>query len=81
MAEKNNQNNNPKKIKFNPWIIYIAAIAIFIGINIVSGGSNWSEPIRTSTSEFSKLLEEGDIEKIVVYNQKEAEIFIKEEAV
>uniref|UniRef100_UPI004049C96A ATP-dependent zinc metalloprotease FtsH n=1 Tax=Flavobacterium sp. TaxID=239 RepID=UPI004049C96A len=80
MAEKNNQNNNPKKIKFNPWIIYIAAIAIFIGINIVSGGSNWSEPIRTSTSEFSKLVDDGDIEKIFVYNKQEAEIFIKEES-
>ena len=80
MATNNNSNNpnNPKKIKINPWVIYVAAIAIFIGINIISGGSSWSEPIRTSTSEFSKLLEEGDIEKIIVYNQKEAEIYLKE---
>ena len=80
MAASNNSNNsnNPKKIKINPWIIYVVAIAIFIGINVISGGSSWSEPVRTSTSQFSKLLEEGDIEKIIVYNQKEAEIYLKE---
>jgi len=74
----NNNSNNPKKIKVNPWIIYVAAIAIFIGIQIVSGGSSWSEPVRTSTSEFSKLINEGDVEKVIVYNQKEAEIFLTE---
>lgn len=72
--------NTPKKMKLNPWVIYIGLIGVFILINVLTGGSTWREPIRTSTSEFSRFLQEGDIDKIIVYNQKEAEIFLSEAA-
>lgn len=67
-------------MKINPWVLYLGVIAIFVIINVASGGGSWREPVKTSTSEFSRFLQEGDIDKIIVFNQKEAEIFLTENA-
>lgn len=75
-----NEKKSPNRMKINPWVLYLGVIGIFILINVASGGSTWKDPVKTSTSEFSRFLQEGDIDKIIVFNQKEAEIFLTEDA-
>jgi cell division protease FtsH len=70
------KNPNPKKIKINPWIIYSAAILIFLFISFITGGSSFDEPLKTSSSKFNEYLEKGQIEKVIVYNKTEAEVYL-----
>lgn len=79
MANDNNQ--NPKKIKINPWVIYILVIGFLLLINVFTGGSSWQEPNMITTSKFNEVLEKGEVEKVIVYNKIEAEVFLTEDAV
>jgi cell division protease FtsH len=81
MANENNQNPNPKKIKINPWVIYIVVIGFLLLVNVFTGGSSWKEPNMITTSKFNEVLEKGEVEKVIVYNKIEAEVFLTEEAV
>lgn len=91
MAEKETKNNNgkitpkgPKKPsggvkitpKFNPIYIYgILLIAFFAIQYFTSGGA----PVETSWQEVrNTMLKNGDIEKIVVVNKSQSDIFLKE---
>ena len=91
MAEKetkNNSGNNPLKgnkkspggvkftPKFNPIYIYgILLIAFFAIQYYTSGGA----PIETSWQEVKNtMLKNGDIDKIVVVNKSESDIYLKE---
>jgi cell division protease FtsH len=74
MANENNP--NPKKIKINPWIIYGAVIAIFIFINFSTGGATFQEPLKTSASKFNSFLQNGEIEKVIVFNKTDAEVYL-----
>ncbi len=76
MAKDNNTNPNPKKFRLSPWWIYGGLILFFFILNWASGGSSWGETSKASASDFNKLLEKGQIEKVVVYNKNEAEIFL-----
>ncbi|MBA9074481.1 cell division protease FtsH [Flavobacterium gossypii] len=76
MAKDNNTNPNPKKFRLSPWWIYGGLILFFLILNWASGGSKWGETSKASASDFNKLLEKGQIEKVVVYNKNEAEIFL-----
>ncbi|WDO11418.1 ATP-dependent zinc metalloprotease FtsH [Flavobacterium sp. WW92] len=76
MAKDNNANPNPKKFRLSPWWIYGGLILFFLILNWASGGSKWGETSKASASDFNKLLEKGQIEKVVVYNKNEAEIFL-----
>lgn len=78
MAKDNNP--NPKKIKINPWLIYGAVALIFLFISFITGGSSFQEPLKTSSSKFNDILEKGQIQKIVIYNSKEAEVYLTKEA-
>jgi cell division protease FtsH len=78
MSKENNQNVN--KPKFSPWMIYLAVAGIFIFISVISGGSSFQEPGKLSTSSFNDMLEKGEIDKVIVFNKNEAEVFLKEEA-
>lgn len=79
MASENNQ--NPKKIKISPWLIYGAVALLFLFISFITGGSSFEEPLKTSSSKFNEYLEKGQVEKVIVYNKSEAEVYLTAEAV
>jgi len=93
MAKKNSPTNNvgnnkptdPKKPsamgqkpvpRFNPMYVYgILLIAIFAIQYFTSGGT----PVETSWQEVKNtMLKNGDVEKIVVVNKSQSDIFLKE---
>lgn len=74
MAKDNNPNQN--KFKISPWLIYTAILLVFLVISFTTGGSNLSEPAQLTSSKFNVLLEKGQIEKVIVYNKAEAEVYL-----
>ena len=70
------KNPNPRKIKINPWLIYGAVALIFLFISFITGGSSFEEPLKTSSSKFNKYLEKGQVEKVIVYNKTEADVYL-----
>lgn len=74
MAKENNP--NPNKFKVSPWLIYTAILLIFLFISFITGGSNLNEPGQLTSSKFNDYLEKGQIEKVIVYNKTEAEVFL-----
>ncbi|WP_338407669.1 ATP-dependent zinc metalloprotease FtsH [uncultured Flavobacterium sp.] len=74
MAKDNNPNSN--KFKVSPWLIYTAILLIFLFITFITGGSNFSEPAPLTSSNFNAYLEKGKIEKVIVYNKTEAEVYL-----
>lgn len=72
--------SGPNKPKFNSYWIYIGIIALFIGVQIFSGGS-FNKVADTSPSEFENFLRNGDIDRLVIYkNTRIAEVYLTEEA-
>ncbi|WP_264563690.1 ATP-dependent zinc metalloprotease FtsH [Flavobacterium sp. N3904] len=78
MAKDNNPNSN--KFKVSPWLIYTAILLIFLGISFATGGSSFQEPSQLTSSKFNSYLEKGQIEKVIVYNKTEAEVFLNAQA-
>jgi cell division protease FtsH len=78
MAKDNNPNSN--KFKVSPWLIYTAILLIFLGISFATGGSSFQEPAQLTSSKFNSILEKGQIDKVIVYNKTEAEVFLNSEA-
>jgi cell division protease FtsH len=78
MAKDNNPNSN--KFKVSPWLIYTAILLIFLGISFATGGSSFQEPAPLTSSKFNSILEKGQIDKVIVYNKTEAEVFLNTEA-
>ena len=74
MAKDNNPNSN--KFKVSPWLIYTAILLIFLFISFITGGSNLSEPSPLTSSKFNAYLEKGQIEKVIVYNKMEADVYL-----
>jgi cell division protease FtsH len=74
MAKENNP--TPNKFKVSPWLIYTAILLIFLFISFITGGSSLQEPSPLTASKFNVYLENGQIEKVVVYNKTEAEVFL-----
>ena len=74
MAKENNP--NPNKSKVSPWLIYTAILFIFLFISFITGGSSLNEPGQLTSSKFNNYLEKGQIEKVIVYNKTEAEVFL-----
>ena len=83
---KNNGNNNPKAPKKNPggskntpkfnlvYVYGILLVAFFAIQYLTSGGA----PVETSWQEVKKtMLKNGDVEKIVVVNKSQADIYLK----
>lgn len=75
----NNKKIQPKKPKFNTYWIWAALIMLFIGINIF-GGNKWTQPSKTTQTEFEKYLAQGDVERIEIINKKKAEVYLTTEA-
>lgn len=78
MSKENNP--NPKKVKVGPWLIPSVVLIFFIIFSIVTGDSNWSKPGELSSSKFNVFLQKGDIQKVIVYNKVEAEVFLTDQA-
>ncbi len=77
--EQNINNKNPKKpnnFKISIWLVYIAIILIFVIINFASGSSSFQEPAALTASKFNNYLDKGDIQKVIVYNKNEAEVYL-----
>ncbi|MFV8342729.1 ATP-dependent zinc metalloprotease FtsH [Flavobacterium sp. XS2P39] len=74
MAKDNNPNSN--KFKISPWLIYTAILLIFLFISFITGGSSIQEPAQLTSSKFNNFLEKGQIEKVIVYNKTEAEVYL-----
>jgi cell division protease FtsH len=49
-------------------------------ISFITGGSSFEEPAQLTSSNFNAYLEKGEIDKVIVYNKAEAEVFLTEAA-
>ena len=72
-------NNTDKKpnFKFSPWYVFMSVITLFVIIQITSSGFDMSNPRPTTISKFNQLLDSSQVDKVVVFNGKTAEIFLK----
>ncbi|QBN20146.1 ATP-dependent zinc metalloprotease FtsH [Flavobacterium nackdongense] len=78
MAKDNKPNSN--NFKVSPWLVYTAILLIFLTISFFTGGSNLQEPVLLDQTKFNALLEKSQIEKIVIFNKKDAEIYLSPSA-
>ncbi|KAB1154090.1 ATP-dependent zinc metalloprotease FtsH [Flavobacterium luteum] len=78
MANENKP--NPNKFKIPSWAIYVVILLIFLSISIFSGGSSFQEAAKTTSSKFNTFLEKGEVQKVIVYNKQEAEVYLTPEA-
>jgi cell division protease FtsH len=84
MTENTNNNQEPEKKpdksikpRFNTnWIFAILAVS-FILFSIFNGGKTVE---KTTTSEIKTMIAKRDIEKVIVVNKDQAEIYLKKEA-
>ncbi len=72
---------NPKNFKVNPYLIYGVIILIFVIINYTTGGATFNEPLKTTSSKFNTFLENGEVEKVIVFNKTDAEIYLTTKAI
>src|SRR5436190_24343943 len=70
----------PNKIKIGNWVFPVAIIIFFVIFTIVNGDSNLNQPIPISFSKFNTLLEKGEVDKVIVYNNLEAEVYLTKTA-
>ncbi|MFY7664625.1 ATP-dependent zinc metalloprotease FtsH [Flavobacterium sp.] len=73
MSKENN--SQPRKIKFNPMWFYAALVGFLVFV-YVTGSTNIKDPSKISTSTFRQYLEMGLIDRVVVYNKTEAEVYL-----
>lgn len=84
---QNNQKKDPKRParkilnegpKFNYfWVYAIMAIFIVLSFNVTIFADNTQ---KTTSNDLKQMMEDNDVDKIVVYNAKEAEVYLKEAA-
>ena len=74
-----NDNNKKPGFKFSPWYIFLSVLALFFIIQVASSGVDLSNPKPTTISKFNQLLDSSQVDKVVVFNGKTAEIFLKKE--
>ena len=68
-----------KTPKINPYWIYGIITVILLSISFLGEGSIKSSN-KTNTSDFEKFLLNGDIDKVLIQNEKIARIYLKREA-
>ncbi len=87
MAEENNNNkkpvlpeNSPKnripKVKFNFYWVYGLLALVFLGLNLMNFGGTTK---TIGWGELKPMLENQDVEKILLVNKEQAEIYIKKD--
>ena len=74
----NDTNKNPG-FKFSPWYIFFSIIALFFIMQVASSGVDLSNPKPTTISQFNQLLDNSQDDKVIVFNGKTAEFFLKKE--
>ena len=78
MAKENKNLNNKPKV--NPYWIYGIIIAVFLAIQIFSGGFSDTTGVQTTPNEFFTYLENGDVQKVEIINNRQARVFLTKEA-
>ena len=78
MAKDNNP--NPNKFKVSPWLVYTALILIFLAISFATGGSSFQEPAQLKSSDIDNMLAKGEIKNVIIFNNKDAEIYLSDAA-
>ncbi len=65
----------PTNFKVSPWWIYSGLIAIFLILSFFNGG-NFNDPMKISSSKSDELLNKGQVEKVIIFNKLQAEIYL-----
>ncbi|PZD78318.1 ATP-dependent zinc metalloprotease FtsH [Mesonia sp. K7] len=79
MAKQQNKNlPEGKKPKFNTYWLFAGIILFFIFIQFFSSG--FSEPAKITPDKFEQLLRNGDVKKLIVINNKRADVYLTAEA-
>lgn len=75
--EKKDKNEKGPKRSFNFYWIYGIIILVILSINLFqySGGM-----ARIDTTEYRKMLEEGDVQRIVIVNDQSVKVYLKKDA-
>lgn len=76
--QNNGKPGGTQRPKFNFYWIYGILALIFIAMMFYNGGGSAKE---TTWGQFEKMLAKRDVEKIVVINKEEAEIYIKKDRI
>lgn len=79
MAKENKKTEPNKKPKFSAYWIYAIIIIGFLVLNFMGGSGLGSAP-TTSPSEFQDFLSNGEVEKVVIINRRNAKVFLTGEA-
>ena len=74
MAQKKKEKNT----RFNPYWLYGMVIVLLLSLSFFGDG-NLQSAGTTNTSMFERYLNNGDIERVVIQNEKTARIFLKSE--
>ena len=75
---KEKKKNQPKQ-KFNPYWLYAMVIVLLLSLSLFSDSSLQSVG-KTNTFDFERHLNSGDIDRVLIQNEKIAKIFLKPEA-
>ena len=78
MAKDNK--NLKKKPKVNPYWVYGVIIAVFLSIQLFSGGFASSAGMQTTPAQFLEYLDNGDVAKVEIVNKREARVYLTKEA-
>lgn len=76
-----NENKKPevKKPKFNSYWIYIGLFLLIIGFQFF-GGNSFSQPKKTTQTQFEEFLIAGDVKEIKIVNRRTIKVFLTDEA-
>lgn len=72
--KEENKNIKNNKNKFNPYWVYGIIITILLGMSMFGGDNSWQSVSKTNISDFERFLNEGDVQEIIVINQKLARV-------
>ncbi len=75
--DHNNPDNKPNN-KFNSYWIYGLLALLLLALNFYTLQSSSTKPLEWNT--FQKMVQEKDIAKIEVINEKQAQVYLKQEA-
>ncbi|POY41039.1 peptidase M41 [Flavobacterium alvei] len=78
MAKDNKPNSN--NFKVSPWLVYTAILLIFLTISFITGGTNFQEPAQLKSSDIDNMLSKGEIKNVIIFNNKDAEIYLTDAA-
>ena len=73
-----NNNQNTKKPKFSIYWIYALILIVILATNFFSGGF-LKQVSSTTPAEFKAFLRNGDVEKVVIVNKREAKVYLTQE--